>query len=169
MQKYDKVIAEQEYHRKVIEHIIGNLLLPSEFKEDSEEGIDYILIGTKKTMALRIRKPGAVPRETRDFTIRGRTVANKNDSEYVKMCKGKSADLYFYAWCKPDPQKKFRDGIIEEYVIIDVQKFRECGLLEKAGYSGRINNKDGSCFYIVPVEELRKHEGVIVEEFFVEK
>jgi hypothetical protein len=90
-------------------------------------------------VASRVRRPC---QGYRDLTVRSRRESGHR-TELDKLRDG-HCDWYFYGWAE--------DGLIDEWMIVDMNKVRAEGLLDKERYE--ISNKDGTYFVAVSAREL---------------
>lgn len=121
-------------------------------EKDKKESVDLIAILENQSViniAVRIREPEC---EYRDLTIR----AERNsgvETELSKIKKG-FGRWYFYAWVN-----KWNE--IDEWMIVDLDKLREKGLLEKE--RPLISNNDGTYFIQISRGELRENYCLVSE------
>ncbi len=94
------------------------------------------------TIAVRLRKPDC---QYRDLTIRA-LLDSGTTTELAKIKAG-YAYRYFYGWVDDN-------GNIAEWILVDLDKVREMGLLEKE--RRLIPNGDGTFFISIPIRELRQ-------------
>lgn len=109
-------------------------------KQDTKEATDFIVTATVGTIAARVRRPN-VP--FRDLTIRSRSMFG-GTTEIDKLKAG-YGDMYFYGWSSID-------GLIPEYMILDIHKLRSMGLLERQW--GSIPNWDSTEFIAIDFDTL---------------
>lgn len=105
--------------------------------EDMTECFDAVIKTETKKIAIRIRSYYYF-KNFRDFTIRAKLKSGRR-TELHKIKEGKG-DLYFYAWKKED------NNSLIAYMLIDLDKLRESGLLDinKKAYP----NNDGHSWLI---------------------
>jgi hypothetical protein len=111
--------------------------------QDMRQATDFVVETDRGDIALRIRREEYSGRY-RDWTIRSYKRGNR--TELHKILDG-WARFYLYCW-------EGRDGNLFDWVLIDLDKVRECNLL-----TGRIEtaNKDGyTRFIAIPIREVEK-------------
>jgi hypothetical protein len=114
-------------------------------REDCKQATDVVIEVTGGEVALRIRD---TKRTFRDWTIRTRRVSGV-PTEMHKLKAG-FARWYLVAWCR------LSDGKIGDYVLIDLDKVRSKGLLDKDRKEQSAD--DGETFFVyITVNELREH------------
>lgn len=101
------------------------------------------------TIAVRLRRSNCA---YRDLTIRVHRDSLKK-TELAKIKEG-YAFRYFYGWTDDK-------GAISEWILVDLDKVREVGLLEKEWRW--IPNGDGTYFIAIPLEELRSTGCLLAE------
>jgi hypothetical protein len=114
---FEKQWAYAEQHEQELNRLLcDNLFLPSIRKankhEDMKECTDFVFNQKNLRIAQRVRRIDNV-KQRRDLTIRWETRTGAL-TERDKLKKSE-ASIYVYAWEK--------DGVIVEYVFIDIQKF----------------------------------------------
>lgn len=116
-------------------------------EEDMKQSTDMIIRLKAGNVAVRIRRD--IP--YRDFTIRA--YCNGYKTELHKLREG-FCDWYLYAWTKEE--------IIIDWVIIDINKMRNHGLLnEDKRIKMNFDNRTGFIIY-----ELKELENVIIASNF---
>lgn len=123
----------------------------SSFEQDTKQATDFIIVVSGGTIAFRIRD--YVPyfdRHERDFTLRSR-VPFGGRTEIHKIKDG-FGDWYVYIW-------KDKKNVWEYYIIADIDKLRESGLLDIVRPD--IPNGDGTFFRAYSIEELKNVECVV--------
>lgn len=114
---------------------------------DRREATDYTIEVTGGTLATRIR---SADRDFRDLTLR--TSAKPSELDKIR---GGFARWYLYCWTSP------ASGSIVEYVIVDLDVCRSCGIL--ATSRKQFRNGDGTHFVAINVNELRTAGCVVVD------
>lgn len=136
---------EEAYQSQVISiltSLIAHLAVISiaSDEKDRSYATDFEVKLSGGTIAVRLRRPGC---KFRDLTIRARR-DNGAKTELAKIKEG-YAFRYLYGWT--DEQ-----GKIAEWILVDLDKVRQAGLLEKERRF--IPNGDGTHFISIPAKEL---------------
>lgn len=118
--------------------------------EDMKQAADMVIDVSGGTIGVRIRRMD-VARNYRDFTIRA-SVPSGVPTELDKLRAG-HGDWYLYAWCDDDKE------IITEYILVDLSKLRQSGLLDNRTRSW--TNKDGTGFVAIAIHELRQSGALV--------
>ncbi len=111
------------------------------FEEDTQHATDMKIITKSKAIAVRIRNSNC---GFRDLTIRSYNCGSNTEIDKIRNGDG---DIYLYGW-------KNKENNITEYILIDIHKLRESGLI----YENRSaqSNYDGTEFTIYSIDELEK-------------
>lgn len=109
---------------------------------DTKQATDYIIQVTGGTVAARVRKSTC---KFRDLTIRYSRPSGVK-TEIHKILEG-WGDWYLYAWVSAR-------GLFEDHALVDLNKLRESGLLEKD--RPKIANPDGTRFIAISLSEMHK-------------
>jgi hypothetical protein len=122
--------------------------------EDNKHATDYVVTMAGGSIAVRVRRPWY---EYRDLTIRSRR-DNGQKTELAKIKEG-HAFRYFYGWTTDK-------NTISEWMLVDLDKLRASGLLER-NWNERPNKdkqgkSDGTWFIAIPFTVLEK-AGCIIE------
>jgi len=110
------------------------------FKEDTQEGFDFMVNINDVKIAIRIRHSSCI---YRDFTVRSK-LDTGNITELAKIIDGKG-DFYLYAWA-------INDTRIGEYMLIDLNLLRVLDILKDNRID--ISNYDGTYFKSYSIIEL---------------
>lgn len=117
-------------------------------EEDNKRATDFIVKMKGGSIAARIRRPWY---EYRDLTIRSRR-DNGTKTELAKIKEG-HAFRYFYGWTD-------EKQMISEWMLIDLSRLRQSGLLERQWREYPNKDKDGkpdgTWFIAIPFHELEK-------------
>lgn len=141
-----------------VQEILGrHLALLSEVRfvtdeEDAKQATDLVVESAAGTVACRIRD---TTRDFRDWTVRSRRRSGAK-TELAKLKEG-FARWYFYGWAKPP------DARIGDYVLIDLDRVRACGLLD-ADRKERTGDGWETAFIAISVDELRLAACLLVDE-----
>lgn len=113
--------------------------------QDTEQATDLVLRVESGSIGVRVRRLETMKNPGwRDWTIRGRSLGG-NRTEIDKLRDG-WGDWYFYAWTK---QKQ-----IVEYMLFDLHKARQAGLLDNLTDRDLIPNGDGTKFYTIDAHRI---------------
>ena len=124
-----------------------SVTIADEFK-DKKQATDFVVIIDGGEISVRIRRDNC---KFRDLTIR--SVNKGMKTEIHKIMEGFSR-YYLYCWTK---QKR-----ITEWIFVDLDKFRESGLLESP--RSDINNFDGTLFKAYSIQELHQNDCLIAKQ-----
>ena len=114
---------------------------------DAERATDMTIKVVGGNVAVRVRRDAT---RFRDLTIRSRRSSGRK-TELEKIREG-FADWYLYAWTI--------NGTISEWVLVDLGRVRESGLLDKP--RKEIPNKDGTTFFVgIPIAELEQNSCIV--------
>ena len=129
----------------VVRSIAGKIVefRPGTDQEDQKEATDYVVHVASGTIACRIRRNCRY----RDLTIRSSRPSGAQ-TELAKIREGWGR-WYLYMWV--------RDGKVEEWIFVDLDKLRQGGLLDG---KERRRNPDGVTFLPIHVSKLK---GCLVE------
>jgi hypothetical protein len=121
---------------------------------DTKRATDFEIKLRDGTIAVRVRRMKDCSK--RDLTIRSRRKDNIK-TELAKIKEG-HASRYFYAWV--DEQDTIR-----EWMLVDLDKVRSMGLLEKPRAEipnkDKDGNPDGTAFIYIPFRELRNNDCIL--------
>jgi len=127
-------------------------LRESTFDEDTKNATDFVVEIKGGDVAVRTRRNNTA---YRDFTLR--SACGRSVTELQKIKSG-FARWYLYGWTD-------NNSIISEYIIVDLDKVRQCKLLDNRKET---INKDGyTKFIAIPISELRDNCCLVAE--FVKK
>lgn len=153
------VMRQIEYKQETIQEIKRILLKHSDIFidinfsteiEDTKFATDFVVRILNKDISVRIRKSDC---EFRDFTIRAMTkYGGKTEIHKIKEGYG---DIYLYSW-----QNENRE--IREYIIVDINKLRNSGLLNDRK---TIPNIDGTGFISIEIDELEEEDCLLVKDY----
>lgn len=154
---------EKSLRNRVTEILRRHVAEIVEFKEadeeqDTKQATDFVVVAKAKSIAVRVRRPTSTSNASRgkvyrDLTIRTRS-AGKGETEIDKLRKG-WGDMYLYCW-------ENQSGQLQEYMIVDIHKLRAAGLLDPKEIR-EIPNGDGTYFYPINLERLRKAGCIILD------
>ena len=111
------------------------------FEEDTQHATDMKIVTKGKAIAVRIRNSDC---RFRDLTIRS---SNRGYCTEIDKIRKGDGDIYLYGW------KDGADNIIE-YLLVNIDKFRDSGLLDEK--RSEIPNYDGTAFTTYSIGELEK-------------
>ena len=147
---------EETHHAQVksilapLMHLLAKLDVAS-IEKDRSYATDFELKLLGGTIAVRLRRWDCT---FRDFTIRSYRT-NGTETELSKLKKG-YAYRYFYGWTN-------KQGEIAEWILVDLDKVRRAGLLEKQRRPRP--NKDGETFFIaIALKELFDEECILASQ-----
>lgn len=121
--------------------------------QDTEQATDLVLRVESGSIGVRVRRLENFKNPSwRDWTIRGRS-AGGNRTEIDKLRDG-WGDWYFYGWAK--------QGQIVEYMLFDLHKTRQAGLLNALTDRDLIPNSDGTKFFKIDARQLIAKECMVV-------
>ncbi|HYT43386.1 MAG TPA: hypothetical protein VEP90_13695, partial [Methylomirabilota bacterium] len=135
--KYDRKWQDQ-YTQQIMStlkpltpHCVELSIAPVE--EDNKHATDYVVTMGRGSIAVRLRRPFY---DQRDLTIRSRrdNGIKTIKTELAKIKEG-YAFRYFYGWTDKN--------IIPEWMLVDLDKLRQSGLLEKRWHEYPNKDKDG--------------------------
>ena len=126
--------------KTLISHLVVLSVASDETDKKYATDLEVKLIGG--TIAVRLRKPDC---KFRDLTIRALLDSGAR-TELAKIQEG-YAFRYFYGWIDDA-------GNIVEWILVDLNKARETGLLNKK--RSLIPNYDGTYFIAITIDELEK-------------
>lgn len=109
---------------------------PASEEQDLKQATDYIIQFKGGTIAIRVRRADC---RYRDLTIRA--VSGSGETEIDKIIRG-FADFYFYGWTTTSQE-------ILEYLLVDIQKLRESGLLESQRKHVKMNTNGYTGFIVI--------------------
>jgi len=138
--------------KSILQDVAGDIveIKIADEQQDQRESTDYEIILVGGRVAARVRK-WAYFKKYGDFTLRCSRPSGR-ETEYAKIMKG-WGDWYLYGWR--------RNNHFGHWVLIDLEKFRNCHLLphgKKSNYNGSSN------FHYWPLDTLRKHKIIIKEK-----
>lgn len=141
-----------DQHLPEVKRIVGPMLLePAQFEIDAKQSTDLIILAARdKRIAVRIRRPGFLPRYQYDFTVRARRDSGA-ETELMKMQRG-FADWMFYGHAR----NKDGPGLAVWYVL-DLDQWRYALMTERGVASAArqlIPNGDGTHFVAFDVREF---------------
>lgn len=115
-------------------------------EQDMKQATDFTFRAKVGTVAARVRRHQSTGKKYRDLTIRSETLFGGR-TEIDKLREG-FGDYYLYAWQNETVQ-------IGEYMIVDLNKVRESGLLYTPYLQGPIPNTDGATAFVwIPLQTL---------------
>ena len=116
--------------------------------KDMGEATDLVLSIGGGDIAIRLLRE----KKYNTFTIRSfRSSGTK--TELAKIKSG-YAKWYFFGWCK--------DEVLDDWLIIDLDKLRESGLLD--GYTTIMNKDKTTGFIAIPLEDLAFSECIVASK-----
>lgn len=121
----------------------------SDEDKDTQEATDMVVNVIGGDVALRVRNANL---KYRDITIRSRS-KHGGKTEIDKIKEG-FADWYLYGWG--------RGGTVEEYVLFDLERVRNVGMLEAR--RNQIMNRDGTGFINIEIGELQMAGCIVNKE-----
>jgi len=126
-------------------------------QDDMEKATDLVVTVTSGQVAVRIRRDG-YKKKYRDWTIRSyRNSGSKTELEKLRDGFGR---WYLYLWTN--------NLMIVDWILIDLNRARESGLLFKKRHHIQNKNKnggpDGTYFVAISIPEIKNH-GCLVNEF----
>jgi hypothetical protein len=125
----------------MVHHLVIISIAPASDEKDRSCATDVELHLTGGTVAVRVRRPDC---NYRDLTLRAHR-DNGMKTELAKIKEG-HASRYFYGWTD------YKRAIVE-WILVDLDKVRETGLLEKP--RPHKLNKDGTTYFIgISIREL---------------
>ena len=141
-----------EILRYLVRHLVVLSVAPTE--EDNKRATDFIVRLIGGAVAVRLRRSNC---QFRDFTIRALRDSGTK-TELAKIREG-YASRYFYGWLD-------ETQTLAEWVLIDLDKVRKSGLLEKQ--RPFIPNGDGTYFISITLKELADADCLIASKLLEE-
>lgn len=116
-------------------------------EQDTRQATDFVVKTTIGSIAVRVRQYKSTGTKFRDLTIRTRAMYG-GKTEIDKLREG-WGDLYLYCW-------QGADDNIAEYMLIDLHRMRESGMLAESYFErlSEISNGDGTWFTPITFDSL---------------
>lgn len=141
----------------LVQHLAAHLIRfrPATRQEDLKQATDYVAESDRGDIGLRVRSPGASGRwhNLRDCTIRTRTQTGRGKTEMAKVQEG-WCRWYLWAWARDGQQ-------LADWVIVDMDVFREQALWEHPDADEPGRNADGSEFRGYAIAMLAKAGAIV--------
>jgi hypothetical protein len=120
-------------------------------EEDCGQATDFMVESSAGAVAVRFRRPRHHPAgDFRDLTLRSRRLSGV-PTELAKIRDG-HARWYLYGWLRDD-------GTLEDYIIVDLDRVRARGLLDRPFHER--SNQDGRTWFIVITVAFLRAEGCL--------
>lgn len=121
-------------------------------EQDTQQATDLVIRISGGAVGVRVRRFESTTTRYRDLTIRSRSRYGQR-TEIDKLRDG-WGDFYFYGWDN-------KQGRIEEYMLLDMARFRDSGMLHNPPEK-EVFNKDGTAFFPFPATKLHECGCLIV-------